>query len=110
MKARLRNEVCKTILDGPWPDAPFTIVDRQKEGFPHVEDKTLSVFAGARRLSVNVIMDDRELLRQYVGHRSEAAFTELVRRHLNLVYATALRLMGDSHLAKDVAQSVFIQL
>jgi RNA polymerase sigma factor (sigma-70 family) len=60
---------------------------------------------------MNVVMDDdRELLRRYVENRSESAFTELVRRHLNLVYATALRVVGDSHMAQDVGQSVFIQL
>jgi RNA polymerase sigma factor (sigma-70 family) len=55
-------------------------------------------------------MDDRELLRQYVENRSESAFSEIVRRHLNLVYATAFRLVGDSHTAQDIAQSVFIRL
>src|SRR6185436_7804228 len=58
---------------------------------------------------MNAVMDNRELLRQYVEHRSESAFTEIVSRHLNLVYATAFRLVGDSHLAQDVAQTVFIQ-
>src|SRR5881392_2334840 len=55
-------------------------------------------------------MDDRELLREYVEKQSEGAFAELVQRHLNLVYATALRLVGDAHTAQDVAQSVFIRL
>jgi RNA polymerase sigma factor (sigma-70 family) len=42
---------------------------------------------------------------------SEAAFTELVRRHVNLVYGTALRRTGgDSHRAADVAQQVFTTL
>jgi RNA polymerase sigma factor (sigma-70 family) len=55
--------------------------------------------------------DDAELLRRYANDRSEEAFAELVRRHLNLVYAAALRLVGgDAHRAKDVAQSVFTDL
>jgi RNA polymerase sigma factor (sigma-70 family) len=55
--------------------------------------------------------DDAQLLRQYVDGRSEAAFAELVRRHLALVYHSAVRqLDGDSHLAQDVAQSVFVLL
>lgn len=55
--------------------------------------------------------DDRELLRQFVDGRAEAAFAELVRRHLGRVYAVALRqVAGDSHLAQDVAQLVFIAL
>jgi RNA polymerase sigma factor (sigma-70 family) len=55
--------------------------------------------------------DDSELLRRYAKDRSEEAFAELVGRHLNLVYAAALRLVGgDAHRAQDVAQQVFTAL
>lgn len=55
--------------------------------------------------------DDATLLRQYAETRLEAAFTELVRRHINLVYSAALRQVGgDTHLAQDVVQSVFTDL
>jgi RNA polymerase sigma factor (sigma-70 family) len=50
---------------------------------------------------------DTELLRAYVEERSERAFTELVRRHVDLVYSVARRTQLDSHLAEDVAQAVF---
>lgn len=54
---------------------------------------------------------DTELLRRYVEDRSEAAFAELVRLHLNLVYFAALRQVGgDAHRAEEVAQSVFTDL
>ena len=54
---------------------------------------------------------DSELLRQYARTRSEAAFAELVRRHVNPVYSAALRQVnGDAHLAQDVAQTVFTDL
>ena len=54
---------------------------------------------------------DAELLRQYVRNRNEAAFTELVRRHINLVYSSACRETGgDSAMAQDVTQLVFIEL
>ena len=52
--------------------------------------------------------DDRQLLHRFAEERSEAAFGELVTRHLPLVYSTAIRQAGgDEHLAKDVAQVVF---
>lgn len=55
--------------------------------------------------------EDAELLRLYAENRSEAAFAELVQRHLSLVYSTALRqLNGDAHAAQDVAQTVFTSL
>ena len=55
--------------------------------------------------------DDAELLRRYADSGSEAAFAELVRRHLKLVYSVALRRMGgDTHRAQDVSQKVFIDL
>ena len=57
------------------------------------------------------MMDDEQLLRAYARERSESAFGELVTRHIDFVYSTALRVVnGDSHLAQDVAQTVFIDL
>jgi RNA polymerase sigma factor (sigma-70 family) len=51
---------------------------------------------------------DAELLRCYLDDRSELSFAALVRRHLPLVYSTALRQVGgDSHRAQEVAQAVF---
>jgi RNA polymerase sigma factor (sigma-70 family) len=55
--------------------------------------------------------DDRQLLRRYAADGSEAAFRELVARHVNLVYSAALRRTGgDAQLAQDVAQLVFTDL
>jgi len=55
--------------------------------------------------------DDAELLRQYVQTGSEDAFAELVHRHLPVVYSSALRQTGgDVELAKDICQTVFIDL
>ena len=54
---------------------------------------------------------DNELLRRYAETNSEEAFAELVQRHLVLVYSAALRQVnGDTHLAQDIAQTVFTDL
>ena len=56
------------------------------------------------------MMDDQQLLQHYAGG-SEAAFTELVARHLPLVYSASLRQTGGAaHLAEDIAQQVFVDL
>ena len=45
--------------------------------------------------------EDAELLRRYASEHSESAFTELIRRHVNLVYSAALRVAGeDIHRAE----------
>src|SRR5204863_1678923 len=53
---------------------------------------------------------DQQLLRDYAGSHSEAAFAELVRRHIDLVYSAARRMVCDSHQAEDVTQGVFVAL
>lgn len=56
------------------------------------------------------MIDDAALLRQYAATGAEEAFAALVRRNVDLVYATALRIVGDPARAQDVAQSVFVAL
>jgi len=53
----------------------------------------------------------QQLLAEYVTNGSESAFRELVMRYVDLVFSTAVRLVGgDTHLAQDVAQTVFAHL
>jgi DNA-directed RNA polymerase specialized sigma24 family protein len=54
--------------------------------------------------------NDMDLVREFACDHSEAAFTELVRRHLNLVYSVARRCTGNDGDAHDVTQAVFIIL
>ena len=42
---------------------------------------------------------DQQLLREYAGRRSEAAFSEVVRRYLDFVHSAALRLVRHTQMA-----------
>ncbi len=53
---------------------------------------------------------DMELLGDYNRQRSEPAFAELVRRHVNLVYSAALRHVGSVAHAEEITQAVFVIL
>src|SRR3954469_17048998 len=56
------------------------------------------------------MIPDAQLLSAYATKGDEGAFTELVRRHLNLVYFAALRrTRGNGPLAEEIAQSVFAE-
>jgi RNA polymerase sigma factor (sigma-70 family) len=55
--------------------------------------------------------DSHQLLAEFARTGSDTAFEALVKRHLNMVYSTALRLVGgDSHQAEDAAQIVLLDL
>lgn len=51
--------------------------------------------------------DDSTLLDEFRETRNEAAFTEIVRRHLPLVFQAALRRLGTAALAEEAAQHTF---
>jgi RNA polymerase sigma factor (sigma-70 family) len=53
---------------------------------------------------------DGQLIREFNDTHDERAFAALVQRHVHLVFATALRQVGDHGTAEEVAQNVFIAL
>jgi uncharacterized protein (TIGR03435 family) len=70
----------------------------------------LSTFAFGGDNSLMPDANDMDLVREFARDNSEAAFTELVRRHINLVYSVARRCTGNDGDAHDVTQAVFIIL
>ena len=53
---------------------------------------------------------DRELLAEFARNESEAAFAELVRRHIALVHSVAWRHTDNPESAQEITQAVFIIL
>jgi RNA polymerase sigma factor (sigma-70 family) len=53
---------------------------------------------------------DHRLIAEFNARRSEEAFAALVRQHVNLVFATALRQVGDAGAAEEITQNVFVAL
>ncbi|MEA2735574.1 MAG: hypothetical protein QOE14_2025, partial [Humisphaera sp.] len=54
-------------------------------------------------------MNDRALIDQFAATRDAQAFEELVRRHVDWIYAAARRQVGPAN-AEDVTQAVFVVL
>jgi RNA polymerase sigma factor (sigma-70 family) len=57
-----------------------------------------------------MIETDADLLKRYARRGAEDAFRLLVERHIDMVYSTARRQLGDEMLAEDVTQTVFSDL
>ena len=56
------------------------------------------------------MLDDAALLEEWVVHRREEAFAQLVEQYQKLVFGAAFRRTGDYESARDVAQQVFALL
>jgi RNA polymerase sigma factor (sigma-70 family) len=54
--------------------------------------------------------EDSRLLREFADRQSDAAFSKLVQRHVNLVYSVVLRQTGNPHHAEEITQAVFLLL
>ncbi len=59
---------------------------------------------------MNERRQDFELLQRFTSEGEQSAFADLVRRHLDLVFATAMRKVEDPGAAQEVAQNVFAAL
>jgi RNA polymerase sigma factor (sigma-70 family) len=59
---------------------------------------------------MTMVSPDSELVSVYAAQGCEDAFRALVARHVSLVYATALRQVGDPGLAEEITQNVFVVL
>lgn len=59
---------------------------------------------------MNERRQDFELLQRFMREGEQSAFADVVRRHLDLVFATALRKVEDPGAAQEVAQNVFAAL
>src|SRR4051794_31130643 len=55
-------------------------------------------------------LSDFELLQQFVRQGDQPAFASLVRRHLDLVFGTAMRKVEDLAGAQEISQNVFFAL
>jgi RNA polymerase sigma factor (sigma-70 family) len=77
-----------------------------------IPTKILSVFAdhGSILTVMPVDFSDAQLLRDFATSRDQRAFAELVARHQDMVFSTALRRTGRADLAADIAQQVFLAL
>src|SRR5262245_19679297 len=65
---------------------------------------------GARSLSEDGALTDRELLERFADGRDERSFAAIVRRHGPMVLGACRRVLGNPHDAEDVAQAVFLVL
>jgi hypothetical protein len=55
---------------------------------------------------MNERRQDFERLQRFTREGEQSAFADVVRRHLDLVFATALRKVEDPGAAQEVAQTI----
>jgi len=69
------------------------------------------VFRCGGNIEIETVSEsDRYLIAEFNARRSEEAFAALVRHHVDLVFTTALRQVGDRGAAEEITQNVFVAL
>ena len=53
---------------------------------------------------------DIDLISRYASNRDSTCFAELVSRHSDMVFATAVRVVGERTVAEKVTQDCFVRL
>ena len=71
---------------------------------------SVSGFSRSLWVEMNERHQDFELLQRFTREGEQSAFADVVRRHLDLVFATALRKVADPGAAQEIAQNVFAVL
>jgi RNA polymerase sigma factor (sigma-70 family) len=76
---------------------------------PPKNTKLISDFARQRQpmVAMKERRQDFELLQRFRRDGEQSAFRDVVRRHLDLVFATALRKVADAGGAQEISQNVF---
>lgn len=80
--------------------------------FCHLSKKYFRFRSGVATIGRNMSEDrhDIALLRAFTRQADQPAFAAVVRRHMDLVYATAMRQLTDQAAAEEVMQDVFAAL
>jgi len=55
-------------------------------------------------------ISDTKLMHRWIDSSNEEAFAEIIKRHGNMVYATCLRVLGNTTEAEDITQDCFTKL
>ncbi len=75
-----------------------------------IRDYHVPFFGWADIIKQMLMLDDMQLLEEYAARNSEAAFSTLVSRYINLVYSAAFRQIGNREEAEEITQAVFLVL
>ncbi|MDB6080210.1 MAG: sigE 1 [Akkermansiaceae bacterium] len=90
--------------------APESWRARPVKNFRRSGDFFSTLFATAGEYAMTMDVSDQDLLQRFATCQDEEAFSALVKRHVNLVLATARRVTSSDDLARDAAQNTFIRL